>query len=527
MLELGMPLALLGLAVIPLIRWLHRFRDQAERLTVASLLPWREFLSDQTQGAKTRRPHPAWRRRAAIVALLSLALAEPTWFAQEPGLIRVWWDFHPSMQTRENDVSRHALALRSLLEAVANRPADRLQLNDLQGLRDPIELDLGLGDIRPAIQDWLDINPPGSQAESIMPGLPDGEANWLISDGSNPALAAWLARQPMERLIQVGQATENLGIEQLALRRSLRDAERFAGQVTVKNPGRQPASLVLRVRADDDLVLEKEITLAPGQPNTWPFAVTRPGQRLVAELRRLNGSEALTLDDRLRIDLADRLQPVPYRISADCADPIKGALAAHPVLTRVTDSAQFLVHCGPTPASTDLPQLWFGSGPTLSPAHSPWSWNPAAGRLRALPLPTDLRLLSNAAAEPNAETWLQRGDRVAIREITPQAGNRRLDILFDLTHASAADGEWLTWLLDELLHALLRRNLLDEHLGVSQTAIDIAPRPLRLEQSGRPAPAAHRSHELTVWLLFPALLLLAWDLAKFRGKAATTTRTPG
>ena len=71
------PAWLLGLLLVPVIWYLHRSGPVLRIHPVESLDPWRDSSASANRAGERRRPDPAWIRRAAIAALLSLALAGP------------------------------------------------------------------------------------------------------------------------------------------------------------------------------------------------------------------------------------------------------------------------------------------------------------------------------------------------------------------------------------------------------------------------------------------------------------------
>lgn len=73
------PLWFAGLITLPLIWWLHRRPHKEDDIPVSSLLLWRH--SNATLSSKTGRAltDPLWWLRAALITLLILAGADPTW----------------------------------------------------------------------------------------------------------------------------------------------------------------------------------------------------------------------------------------------------------------------------------------------------------------------------------------------------------------------------------------------------------------------------------------------------------------
>jgi hypothetical protein len=93
------PFWFVALAVIPLIRWLHRWQAPMATWTVSAIFLWEDAIQDDAPGPAKRKPDPAWRRRATVAALLITALANPFW-RQDVESLTVWIDDSLSMATR-------------------------------------------------------------------------------------------------------------------------------------------------------------------------------------------------------------------------------------------------------------------------------------------------------------------------------------------------------------------------------------------------------------------------------------------
>ena len=114
MFGLTTPWWLFALTVIPLIRWLHRWRAPLSRASVSALFLWTTVDAVSAGGLSQQIPDPAWRRRALIASLLILALAGP-WLQRDELRITVWIDDTLSMATIEQDQSRLAEGLFTLV----------------------------------------------------------------------------------------------------------------------------------------------------------------------------------------------------------------------------------------------------------------------------------------------------------------------------------------------------------------------------------------------------------------------------
>lgn len=77
--ELAHPTWLVGLLLVPWIRWLHRLHAPGQPRRVPALFLWRDAVAAVAAGRRLGPPDPAWRHRAVLAALAVLALAGPAW----------------------------------------------------------------------------------------------------------------------------------------------------------------------------------------------------------------------------------------------------------------------------------------------------------------------------------------------------------------------------------------------------------------------------------------------------------------
>ena len=131
MLELTTPGWLLGLPVLALVWWLHRLRSAGTPVAVAALFLWRDSRQQTSSGlALARRADPLWLLRAAIVAALLIALAEPQWVKTTAPIV-VWLDDSVSMQAMEEDSPRWQVANETLLTELNAIDASQVTLRSL------------------------------------------------------------------------------------------------------------------------------------------------------------------------------------------------------------------------------------------------------------------------------------------------------------------------------------------------------------------------------------------------------------
>lgn len=363
MLEWQSPGWLAGLALLPLIRWLHRFDQGRTPRAVSALFLWPRTPAPSAPATGRRPPSPWWRYRALLFALLMLALAQPAYRAAQPRPLTIWLDTQAGMQALEGQRTRLQQAIDDLPDLVASAPGRDITLRLLQtrpgaGLR----LTPGRPIAADRLRDWVRSADP--TADLPLPARLNGDAeHWLISDGTRPGLADWLVFAPIQRVIGVGSATENSGIALLALRPTLADPDRVQGLLALFNAGTRPDQRTLRLSEGQRLLDEWPLTLPAGEftMRTFDLGGSRPLQLRAV----LAPGDALPGDDDLVLGYA----PPALAVSVDprCDPQLGAALSSLPLdLRHVEVDPELAVSCSEPPSSTGPPALWFMPATTTS-----------------------------------------------------------------------------------------------------------------------------------------------------------------
>lgn len=383
MLSLAAPWWLLGLLLLPVVRWLHRSGRHRRALPVSHLALWRGAAAQQAAAAALERqpPDPAWRRRALLAALLFTALAGPQWPARQPG-VTVWVDDSISMLTQEVNGTRLALGLAQAQRLLAQTPHGDVELRTLS---DPWRPRAQLDAATPAALAASALAqqpaaPAGPSAEALMrasvevSGPPPAallrrdRLHWLVTDGTDSALLNWPAGQRADRVLQVGVVARNVGLESVSARRSAADANMLDVLVKISNGGQadearelvvssasgEQARVKQRLAAGTSAWVQVQVpaapaaALAPALPARsaltalpprlapGPLAASSAAQaRLAPKLwAALLPADALTADDTLVLDLAP-LQRRRVAVDGQCPPMLLAAVAAHPALLVV------------------------------------------------------------------------------------------------------------------------------------------------------------------------------------------------
>lgn len=499
------PAWLFGLLLVPVIWHLHRSGPILRTHPVESLDPWRGSRVDTGSSGARRRPDPAWVRRAAIAALLSLALAGP--MLQRPApRVTLWVDDSLSMQAAQSGGSR---LKRGLAQVDAALQADGVVDLDVRTLSQPWR-------VLPRI-DAGNLLSLGAGLASAEPELPDAthldrsRSHWLLTDGADASVNAWLASAPVARVFQAGDSARNAAIAGVAVRPQPSDSATLALLVTVTNGGSTVESRRVDVATDMGPVESREVTIAPHATTALAFT-TRAGAREVTA--RLSPSDSLPADDTVSVDTA-ALESVPVAVDDDCPASVSRAVSVHPALRMSSaDVARLAIDCGTTTGEfATMPRLWLRDGPVAILDASLPSWSPLV-RNAAPAMGGDAIRHTRGRIGPAGP-----GDTVLLESGgTPLAVLRRgppriVETAVDFGSPAATGDESVPLLLGALFdvaldQALLRRAALGGRGAAASSVVPLAR--LQARDVGGPAVRPHDT-TLALPLLWIAIGLLAWD----------------
>jgi len=508
---LGAPAWLAALAVLPLIRWLHRWQAPLIEVNTGAAFLWQSGPDQQPAAGAGGPPDPAWRLRALFAALVVLALADPAWrHSTEP--VTVWVDDSLSMFATENGAPR----LQSVLEEVAAvRDKRTVPAVTMCSLSDPA-FTISADDpnaLRAAT--WrrgaaTRLSPPPS---ALMDAA---TAHWLATDGADAQLADWARQAPLERTILVGAATENAAVVRLGARRDTQDIDAMRVLAVVANRGRAPAQRHLNLEIDGSVAASRSLDIPAGEMLSLEFEVATGRDRLAA---RLEPADALAADDDLAVDIA-MLQPLPARLDPDCPAALQRALGSHPGLMMASAPAQaeLQVTCGEPPVP-GTPALVIHAGPpaplTGVPEGSPAFAQTEAPRLRrawiaAAPWPDE-------GANDGYETLLRAGGIALIRRRTgPLTMASIIETVIDFADPAFANQPEYPALLGVLIDLTMRRAVLDPIPAAERPTgeSDIAPLPMPTPSTVATPAIVRAGTPLSPLLLAAAFAALLLDLLR-------------
>ncbi|MEJ6000139.1 hypothetical protein [Paucibacter soli] len=523
LISLVAPVFLLGLGLLPLIRWLHRGGRHRRTLPVSHLGLWRGATATQSMAGLRRPPDPAWRRRALLAALLCLALAEPQLTAPRT-LLTLWVDDSISMLTREAQGSR-------LSEGLAQA---RAQLAELGAAADV--------EVRTLSQPWLKQDaltaasaagiaagaarqtPPAAPPAALLHGE---RQHWLLTDGANAALLDWPEGRRPDRIIQVGDVQRNVGLERLSARRRLQDPGSFDLLLKLSNGGNAAETRLLVIATEAGEAYRSTQHIDAGAAVLVHALIPAAAQVRAT----LQPGDALVEDDTLQLDLAALRR---HRVATDpaCPSALLAALATHPALALAAEDASDVeaqLDCGSRRANQGRATLRVlaDSLPQRLPGALQWSPALAEARRRGFDIARP-QLAARLQAQPADAVLLALGGSPLIIE---RAGASPL-IETSLDFTAAARDPAIPLLVNLLFERLLGQRLLDAtavtERGANASRVVPAARASAAATAGAQLPSAARiEQELARPLLAIALLVLLWEIGALAQQWLRLREQPG
>jgi hypothetical protein len=514
------PAWLLGLLLVPVIWYLHRSGPVLRMHPVENLDPWRDSSASANQAGQRRKPDPAWIRRAAIAALLSLALAGPT-LPRASVPVTLWVDDSLSMLTDESGEPRLQLGLAQVAAALRDSGVSDLEVRALsrpwRALRgtDASKLDLR---VDPTGAD--EPHPPDAAQ------LDRSRAHWLLTDGADASVNAWLAAAPIARVFQVGNATRNAGIAALAVRAQPSQSDAAAIQVQVTNGGAVSESRRVEVATNAGPAGSADVSIEPGGTATISFEAAIDAGTVTA---RLSPADSLHADDNASVATAV-LQPVLVAVDASCPAAVARAVRTHPALHESgAADARLAIQCGATHgAHAPTPRVWLHDGATATIDASTLSWSSTNdGTVPVLPVEF-ARRTRGRIEPPGAHDVVLLESRgaplIVLRPGPPRVVETSLDFSSPDAAAEAAVPLGIGFLADLALdQRLLDRTARAGRGAAASRVAQVAP----LQSGGAERPL-HQSRDDTLErpLLWLAMLLLAWDAALLARRLLRERRRP-
>ena len=500
------PAWLLGLALLPLIRWLHRGGRHRRAVPVSHLGLWRGSQASPPAAGERRPPDPAWRRRALLAALLFVALAEPQWPVLRTRLT-LWVDDSLSMLTREEaQGTRLALALAQVaLQLAAMADAEV----EVRALSDPWR---SLGALTAATTSTL-IAGAGRQAASAPPAalLRADRLHWLVSDGAHPAVLQWPGDRRPDRIFQVADVTRNVGLERLSARRSASDPDRLDLLLKLSNGGSVVETRELVFFTDKGEIARSTQRLEPGAS-----VMVKASIPMAARVRAsLQPGDALAEDDEIALDLAP-LRRLAVALDSKCPKALLAAVSAHPALALAREgsaTAQAALDCG-TSGAAGLATLRVVAQHAPTRLQGPLQWSSAVAESQRVALDAQaLQVAGRLQASPTDTVLLAAGDAPLI--VSRPGSAKLIETAIDFEATAIARGPEIPLLVNLMFERLLGQPLLDAIALTDRgagAAWVVPSKHLDTQAGTAVANDAQPRRDLARPLLMLALLVLLWEI---------------
>lgn len=505
MLSFATPLWLLGLLLVPVMWWLHRSGPHLRGVPVSSLLLWRRAVTSTLAAGDQRRPDPAWKRRALLAGLLSIALAGPQ-VRQPVSRITVWVDDSISMLAREVRGTRLSLGLERVRATLAAAPAADVEVRTLD---QPWRAFAGLS---PEV--IATIIGEAGQLEPTPPPkalLRTDRSHWLLTDGADPTVLGWPGGNRADRYFQVAGIHRNVGIDRLAARRNLQDPRRLNLQLQVVNGGDATEERIVEIATDTGEVARSRQRLAP-HTAAMVTADIATANRVSA---KLTPADAVAEDDVITLDLRP-LRARRVATDATCPRALLDAVRSHPALqlTDAVSGVDAALDCGAAATPRSAPTLRIMAGRLPMPVKGPLTWSSTVPASRHVALQGDSLRIAAQLARPQADdvVLLAAGDTTLI--LARHSATPLLETALDFGAASAGSSPDTPLVVDFLFSRLLGYSLLDQVATMERGPYAAAVVPAqRLDGTARPDTVhAVRVRDLTRQVLAIGLLVLLWEI---------------
>jgi len=513
------PLWLLLLGLVPLIRWLHRFRTQSSILPSTTLFLWSGLQRSSIDDGNPDKPDPRWILRALICSLLVLALARPQLQTTEPPPLEVWIDDSLSMFTLEQGQSRIQAGLQQLYAYLGEHEFSAIRLHSLGDPGAVLSLEpADNASWGTRLGNWI----AGPRAEPMPPplvSLSQQGIHILITDGADDNLNRWAGSAALTRIIRSGELRQNLALGRMSLRNSLNDSAGIAGSARIDNLGDAAASVRLVIEHQADVVETREYEIPPLGNSMGTFSLT-DGSTGVVEARLESNDDPLPFDDSLRLDIAGLAPAVAYSIIGDCDPGLMTVIESQPALVNANERADVRIDCGAGAQDSTLPTLVLHpvSNPRRSTQSAHWHSELSTGYL---PIAAGLAYSDAAPALSSANKAILSANGRMLISSRPGAG-KIIDCYLDIGDAAFTRQAQYPLLIIGLLSHLGGRSLETLPLGTSRD-----PRASLITPTAIPPGTSANTVRQRVEVSYTSPILLAVLLLLLADAALFLLATPG
>lgn len=356
MISFQAPFWLLLLALLPLVRWLHRFRQQSRTFPSTTLFLWRNIQHHKSSDGTLSKPDPRWLLRALLISLLILSLAEPGLQTNNRPSIEVWLDDSLSMFVQEGKQQRIQTAIQQLQHYLLKSDPSAIQIHSLGNPALLLKLDpVDSASWSARLNEWTS-RPRGEPSPPPPATLSPYSDHVLLTDGADITLNQWAQSASLHHTIQVGEETQNIALTQLSLRQPLNQSDNIDALARIDNLGKTPQKARLILQHETQIIDVQKLDLPPSGKTIVTFSIPALSRKsLDARVESVN--DPLPLDDSLSLE-SDRLNPLlRYEKRGSCSQNILAVLDSHPRIIQDKKQADVIIDCSGNADESDRPTL--------------------------------------------------------------------------------------------------------------------------------------------------------------------------
>lgn len=503
------------LGLIPLIRWLHRFRQRAVIIPTTTLFLWRGMRRHPDTDGLPSRPDRRWLLRSLIAGLLVLSLAQPVLQTKGSRSIEVWLDDSLSMYTQEDGRQRMQRAMEQLFRYLVDAEPAQVRVHSLGNTAALLSLEPHeASQWQRQLADWTAL--PRGEPDNRPATLSTRHEHILITDGADAALNSWAGSVPLHRLIRVGELSQNIALTRFSLREPVHESERINGIVRVDNLGDSPQQARLIVQQGKHIVEDRLIDVPASDQTTVPFTLGARAAESLLHARLESAFDPLPLDNSLKLDINKLTSGLRYRMHGDCGRFLQAVFDAYPMFIADETQPHLIVDCTARGTNSAIPTLRLP--PPLYVRHSqePAHWH-ASAPFDSLQLAFDLPY-SEQAPPLSADTIpiLSADDRQLIRWTKGAA--RVIESYLDIGNEPFAREAEYPLLIIGLIELLTGKHLSMAPLTSTRDLAASRIKPLAFAIATlSPDVAVPAEEQLTFLVTTLCLLLLLFDAALASG----------
>ncbi len=514
MIGLASPIWLTALLIIPLIWWLHKFNQQAP-LRVSSLIPWKSTAENTKTTGNGRKSDPLWLLRALIASVIILALSAPYRITEEAETIEIWFDDSFSLLSIEETTKRSALAIDAIIENLEKLNNVRVLVRSLNSPeRSVLTLETSTKPLwRQQLNEWLKT---GARINALPPlSQFSKKQHWLVTDGSSAKVNRWFQSIPFSRILKVGKSTENSAITLFAIRPELNNGSHWQTLIRIQHFGLQPDRRVLTLAADNQVLLEKEVSLEPDKSTDMTFDIDSSNITGVLSVSFLK-TDTLPEDDRLTLSVHRKFS---VRVHGSCVPGLLKAIEAHPTLSQETESEKVDLNivCGHSQTNPSLPTIHFHqAGSTTEIRHAP-VWDPSFSNRPLFLRPQWLKAIRATFPKPQRNKKTIFSTETMPLVILTESDDRQIDCYIDMDNPAFLKRPEYPLFFAYLVDLALKNSALDNIQSVKRKANDSRIRDLSPHSmsSQKNALIHTKAADVTNYLIIIVILLLLVDYGLF------------